>query len=65
MDCHLNLGTHITHNATCAITEGSLSDCMQLSLEQEKALYYIFHIVAVLHKTCKHTLMCKVGGVTL
>ena len=32
---------------------------------QKKALHYFFTYAVVLHKTCKHTLMCKIGGVTL
>ena len=32
---------------------------------QKKALYTMFHLCTILPKTCKHTLMCKIGRVTL
>ena len=52
-----------------SITGGSLSDYMQVPLETQKALYnfffFFFLTYVVLPKICKHTLMCKIGGVTL
>lgn len=44
------------------IAWGCQSDYMQPRLEQQKALYYFFTFVVVLPK---HTLMCKIVGVTL
>ena len=60
--------TSITHNATLPlsdITGGNLSEYMQLPMEPQKALYYFYTDLAVLFKTCKHTWMYKIGGVTL
>ena len=54
-------GTVTTHSALeplIDITWSKLSDYMQLPLEPKKAFFS-------LHKTCKHTLMCKIGGMTL
>lgn len=43
------------------------SDDMQLSPEPPKALYYFSftHTAALLYTTCKHILVCKIGGVIL
>ena len=55
----------ITHNASQPprdITSGNLSDYTQLPLEPQKAQYYFCNTCSV---TCKHALMCNIGGVTL
>ena len=43
----------------------SLSDYMQLPLEPQKASCYLFIFSTYTVETCKHTLMCKIGRVTL
>lgn len=41
------------------ITGGNLSAYMQLPL------YAYMYSIVILPKTCKHTLMCKIGGLAL
>ena len=47
--------------------EANLSDYTQLPLERQKGLDNFFQLqyAVVLPNTCKHTLMCKIVGVTL
>ena len=66
LDCFSKAVANITHTATSPksdITEGNLSDYKQITLKPQKAPYYFFHIVHP--KTCKHTSMYKMVGVTL
>ena len=61
-------GAYIPHDATQPlgdITGGSLSDHMELPLELQKAYTTFYIYTAPLPKTCKHSLMCKNGEVTL
>ena len=44
---HANLGTYITYNATWPLSDievGNFPVYMQLPLEPQRALYYLFHI---------------------
>ena len=53
---------YITHNATWPlsdITRGNLSDYMQLHLEPQEVLSYLFRYAVVLF-TCSHTLISKI-----
>ena len=49
------------------ITDDNISDYIQLPMEPQKSLYYFFSLfsVSVHLKTCKNTLMCKIGGITV
>lgn len=46
------------------ITEGNVSDYIQLPMEPQKSTFFTFY-ASVCLKTCKSTLMCKIGGITV
>ncbi len=65
---HSKPAAYITHNSIWASdkTLDNLSDFMQLPLDPLKSLYNFFFSHAVAFpKSCKQTLMCKIGGVVL
>ena len=47
------------------MTGGNKSDYLQLALQPQKDLNDFFTHAVVILKTCKHILMCKIGGVPL